>query len=416
MIKAAALVHGELSSHTVRILEIARELRRTGSFEIVFAGSGPFMGLVEEAGFDWYQTQAVSKGELYRKLDGSVIEAIYDRYNYDHFFQVEDIFLREYQPDLIFRDLFREMAGVSSKQADNRVFDVYVQKAMLSMYYHFDFRPESLPGWFDIFPQGWLMPVAPVLEDYYRKKNSKYIRKKALELGLGEYVSIEGVRPDLALFVDAPELYPLAEADEDKCRHIGPVIYNDRRPEPVWLEDFKNDSRKKVLISMGTTGEHDCDELFEAALGDGEYAVAYHSNTGKMIDGFYGCDQFNTSSIIGYCDVFVTHGGTGNTYMSLREGVPLLVLHDHFEQQANGVELARNGAAINLVKKARQPGNIRMAVEELLTMPEYRESAQKLQNSIDFENSAKRAVDYIINGFESYKKREKGLEIAEISV
>ena len=58
-IKVMGLVHGELMTHTVRIVSIAKALRKSGNYDIVFSGNGPYMSLVEDAGFDWIQTSTI---------------------------------------------------------------------------------------------------------------------------------------------------------------------------------------------------------------------------------------------------------------------------------------------------------------------------------------------------------------------
>ena len=55
------LVHGEYTSHTIRVVEIAKALRETGDFDILFSGNGPEMRFVDEAGFDWVETKTVKK-------------------------------------------------------------------------------------------------------------------------------------------------------------------------------------------------------------------------------------------------------------------------------------------------------------------------------------------------------------------
>ncbi len=406
MKKVLALVHGGLSSHTVRIVAIAKALREAGGYDILFSGTGPQMRRVESAGFEWVDTPIVSKDELYDRLAGRVVSIVFDRDNYEHYFNVEHELIRRHRPDIIVRDLFREFAGVAAKQPHTRCFDVFVQKAPLCPYYHFDFRPEALPDFFEIFPKGSLRPFARILEKRYRLSNSGYIRKKMRQLGLGKHISIDGVKPDLTLFPDSPLLFPLPEADKRSCRHIGPALYFDDDTPPVWLEDFKNDPRKKVLISMGTTGEHDQSDFFRQCFADNRYAVALYSNEQTEIGGFFGCERFNLHTVLPFCDAFVYHGGTGSTYMALKYRVPMLVLHDHFEQQVNGVELARRGLAINLRKKERSADNVRSAVDDLTKNQQWKARLAEFSAEIPFEGSEKRAVECIESAFNGFGKDE----------
>ena len=78
-LKVLALVHGQMSSHTVRVLAIAKALRQTNQYEIIFSGNGPYMKLVEEAGFEWIKTELVSKEELYSRIEQNLATIYYTK-------------------------------------------------------------------------------------------------------------------------------------------------------------------------------------------------------------------------------------------------------------------------------------------------------------------------------------------------
>ena len=310
--------------------------------------------------------------------------------------------IEKFRPDIIVREHFREMAGVAAKMKEIRAFDVFVQKATLSPYYHFDFRPEKLPEWISLFPERVLLSAARLIENHYRRKNSRYIRRKLKQLGLEKFITIDGVRPDLTLFPDAEELFELPDADRRFCKHIGPVLVTGQDPVPQWLEEYKRDKRKKILISKGTTGEYDQTNLFENTFNDGKYAIAFYSVGDRKINDFYGCNKFDIDHVLPFCDLLISHAGTGSNYLAIKHKVPMLVFYDHFEQQINAVELERKGVALRLRKNQRSRENILNAVEELLSNSKYKQNISALSERISRYDSLKLAVEYISEGFENF--------------
>jgi UDP:flavonoid glycosyltransferase YjiC (YdhE family) len=403
-IKTLALVHGQMTSHTVRVLAIAKALRQTGLYDIVFSGDGPYMKFVEEAGFEWIKTQLFNKSELNQRIDDNLATVYFTSENYDEYFQIEKAVIEKVRPDIIIRDHFREMAGVAAKIKQLRAFDVFVQKATLSPYYHFDFKPEKLPQWISIFPKRFLLFAARNIENHFRRKNSRFIRRKLKELGLQKYISIDGVRPDLTLFPDAKELFELSDADERLCKHIGPVLLTGQDPAPEWLEEFKRDKRKKILISKGTSGDYDQSELFENTFSDGKYAIAYYSVGGKKINDFYGCERFDIDKVLPVCDLIISHSGTGTNYSAIKHKIPMLVFYDHFEQQINAVELERKGIALRLDREHRRREDILSAVEKILSDDKFKQNISALSESISRYDSLKLAAEYISEGYANYKK------------
>jgi UDP:flavonoid glycosyltransferase YjiC (YdhE family) len=403
-LKLLALVHGQMSSHTVRVLAIAKALRQTNQYEIIFSGNGPYMKLVEDEDFEWIKTELVSKDELNQKIEDNLATIYYTAKNYEKYFEIEKAAIEKFRPDIIIRDHFREFAGVAAKMSSIRAFDVFVQKATLSPYYHFDFRPEKLPAWINLFPERILPSIARFIENHYRRKNSRYIRRKLKQLGLDEFITIDGVRPDLTLFPDAEELFELPDADRSFCKHIGPVLVTGQDPPAPWIEEYKRDKRKKILISKGSSGDKEETNLFKETFNNGRYAVALYLVRDKKINDFYGCNRFDIDCVLPFSDVFINHAGTGSNYFAIKHKVPMLTFYDHFEQQINAVELERKGVALRLDKNRCNRGNVLKAVKELLSNNKYKHNISALSEKISRYDSLKLALKYISEGFENFKK------------
>lgn len=396
-----ALVHGEFSAHVVRVLAVSMALRETGRYEVLFSGQGPYMSLVERAGFPWVETRTVTREEVYAAIRAEVSPLIFNAKRTEALFQVEDALLREHRPDVVLCELFRELAGIAAKQPEVRTFDVFVQKAQLSPFYAFRFVPDSLPRLFWNLPQPVLDYLAPRVEFLLRLRNSHHLRRRVTRLGLQQHLRIDGVRPDLTLIPDAPELFALHL--EPECHAIGPVLVTGQTDPPPWLPAFAADPRPKVLFSGGTTGAHEYFALLLAAFADGRYAVALHATGGAPPPDFaFGGHPFDLSSVLCHVDAFVSHGGCGSSYLGLRHRVPMLVLYEHFEQQAYAHELVARGAALSLRWTRRSPQLVRRQVDELLADPRYRQGVERLAAAIDFDGSRQRAVELIDRGFAAF--------------
>lgn len=394
MTKVLGLVHAEMSSHTIRIVEIALALTETGRYDVIISGKGPFMELARQRGLKCVETPTVTKKQLYDKLEGQVVSTVFDPENTDRIFEIEKKLLREHKPDIIIRDLFREMAGIAAKQPDTRCLDIFVQKVALCPHYHFTFRPDDLPGWVDLIPKGFLKPFEKPLEKFFRKKNAVHIRRKVRSLGLKKYESIEGVKPDFVLFPESKEVFDLPEIDGEKYKFIGPILTAKTGCEPEWLEEYKQ-RENRILISMGTTGEHEQNRFIAEVFKDTGWAVALDTNDGCNIKGFFGCSKFDPQHVLPCTDVFVTHGGSGSGYMGLKYKVPMLALHDHFEQQVNAFEFAQKGLAIYIPKRQRTVQNVRTAVQTLLTDSSYKENIKRVSEKTFSTDPLALAVKYI---------------------
>ena len=227
-LKVLGLVHGEFSSHTVRVLEIAKTLREKG-YDISFSGQGNQMSNVEKQGFRVVETRTVPGSEVLKGIEGKLFPVIFHRENIEYFFKEEDELLRREKPDMIIRDSFRELAGIASKQYG--IYDVSIQQANLSQHYHADFRPRNVPWPLSLLPEDKVIKVPftdiPVLirlgELFFRRKMSRWLHDKVKSLGLElDKRCYEGVKADLILIPDSPLLFPF-ENTTDNYKFIGPV-------------------------------------------------------------------------------------------------------------------------------------------------------------------------------------------------
>ena len=400
-----ALVHGEWSSHTILAVEIAKALRKTGDYEIIFSGTGEYMQkMVEPAEFKWIDTPKISKKQIYETITTKLIPKIFTNEDAEKYYQIESELLAKQKPDIILRDHFRELAGIVAKEKG--IYDVFIQKANCSNYYYMEhFRPSSFPRALDIILPMWVVhPFAHKIQDLIKKGVYRPISNqvKKRKLSLNPDVP-EGYEPDLVLFPDSEKLFSFPQR-KDLYKYLGPVLSNEDNTTPRWLDNFINDKRKKVVITSGSTALDNKTEMFVKAFEDNNFAVAIDTAGDNPIPKtFYGRNKFNINSVLPYADVFITHGGTGSMYFGLREGIPLLIIPNHFEQEINGNQLEKLGLGLSLMKKNLSVRNIRKNIEKIISNSSFKKNAKAFSQTMEKKDPRDLAVKYISEGYEQFK-------------
>ena len=399
-----ALVHGGYASHTVRVLEFAKKLRETGEYDILFSGTGEYMEkLIIPAGFEYVETETLPKSHIGNILENKFVPQMFDKKSAEKYFKIESDLLKKYKPDMIMRDLFREPAGIAAKLQG--IYDIFVNLASCTPHYHFDFKPINVPVEVTKYlPQGLKSNVRRMIENHARNKALIYIKKQAKKQGLKLNKNIpEGFEADLILMTDEQKLFPFNDLPEN-YKFVGPPLYFSNFKNPSWLESFKNDSRKKVLVTGGTTGVHEKTEFFIETFKDSNFAVAiYNNELNSLPSGFYGGETFNISTVLPFVDVFVTHGGLGAGYISLKSGVPLLALPNQFEQHINSVQFEKIGVGKLLLPKDISKKNIQKNINEIIDNPSFKKNACEFSREMKSKKPADLALKYISKGYEKFK-------------
>lgn len=400
-----ALIHGEWASHTIKIVEIAKALRDTGGYDITFSGVGEYMQkMVKPAGFDWVETPTLPKKQIYEAITTKIVPRVFQENDAERYYKVESELLEKHKPDIILRDLFREFAGVAAKK--QKIYDVFVQQANCSHLYYMDyFRPSSFPRSLDkLLPMWAVHPFAHKIQDAVRRRVHKPIRDLVAKVGLPlNPCAPEGYEADLVLFPDTEQLFPFPNR-KDFYKYLGPILLGDNNCSPSWLEEFREEPRKRVLITNGSTTLDDKTEMFADTFKDDKFAIAFETSGDKPVPRkFYGGHKFNVDLVLPYVDVFITHGGMGSTYFGLKNGVPMLIIPNHFEQEINGHQLNLIGAGLYLMKKSLSEKAVKMAVEKIVSDDSFRQRAMEISSDLKGKNPLELAVQYISEGYGKFK-------------
>jgi UDP:flavonoid glycosyltransferase YjiC (YdhE family) len=172
---------------------------------------------------------------------------------------------------------------------------------------------------------------------------------------------------------------------------VGPVARASRPVAlPGWWSDL-DDGRPVVHVSQGTVANEDPSELIAPtlrALADRDVLVVVTTGGAPLAALGTLPPNARAAEFIGYddlmprADVFVTNGGYGGLHYALAHGVPMVVAGDTEDkaETTRRVEWSRTG--VNLGTARPDETVIARAVDEVLTVPSYREHARALQTEI----------------------------------
>lgn len=407
LIKVLGLVYGGYSSHTARVLEIAKALRETGRYSVLFSGSGPFMKLVEQEGFEWVETPTIPLEKL---LEGERKDGLFGYYDSDTVnkqYEIEFSLLKQYAPDIIIRDEFRDIAALTAKVAG--VYDVYLKQANMSPYYYFRFLPKNL-SWIEKTDESMDEKGINRLMRAVRTEFSKYLHEKAKNLGFTlDLNSVAGVEPDLTLIPDSEYLFSLTGIP-DSYKYIGPLMVRQKQSPPEWKDQFSASQKIRILITGGTTNMFDYMRLYQDAFSGGDYCVAMFTvNSDCPQDFFHG--EFRISDVLNSADLFITHGGLGSTYMGLLSGTPMIAVYSHVEQQTNAYEIQNLGIGTGLDASTVTALELRKAADNIVKDRRFSRRSKKVAEILSEEESALTlAVQYISDGYDNFVKTRRVID------
>jgi len=402
--KVLSLVHGEYICHTIRVLEISKALKQNKNYEIIFSGTGKYIEeLVKPAGFKCINTPTISTLKITHTLKNKFIPEIFDENDAEKYYKIESELLKQQKPDIILRDHFREFAGIAAKKQG--IYDVFIQLASCSPYLNIDFRPSNFPNLLNtLIPEALTKPIRPYIVKKIRKKANKHILNHVKKQGIKINKNLpEGYEADLTLFGDEPELFPL-QGTNGTHKFIGPPLFFDNFKTPEWIDSFKKDKRKKILITSGTTGVHEKSDLIKNLVSNNKkYAIAVYANNSDLSKEFYGGNNFNISAVLPFADIAITHGGLGAEYISLKSGTPILALPHQIEQEINSVQLEKLGLGISIPFKKSSPEKIKNGLETLLQNTSFKQNAQKFAEKMNQKDPRELAIKYISEGYKNFK-------------
>lgn len=388
-------------SETQRMTYIAEELIKRGC-EVIFMGDGKYAYLIENL-----QCQ-----RIYPECDEKWFtqERIHKMLNLDQYGngygtaeEIEEVVKEEIKiietckPDIILTG-YRNTLTVSAKAA--KVPLVWCLSAVVSPMF-FQKGLATIPV--DIKVNHFLTNITDEKqkEKYYAKfacmnalsnnSTSKEWNKVLKKYGLPEFKSDMMIfQGDYNLMSDASELFQELGKGNKQYGFCGPFQPRDEEMElPKWLEDYKPNGRKVVLITMGSSGSVDILKEVLDSLAGLEYDF-FVSTLGKLDkpeetypDNFYFADKFPIRSILEKVDGCIIHGGQGTLYSVAFSGKPFVGVPMFNEQQYNLKNLTKKyPSGLTVLKNEISSEKMQWAVREIMEQESYQENAEKLKQQL----------------------------------
>jgi UDP:flavonoid glycosyltransferase YjiC (YdhE family) len=117
--------------------------------------------------------------------------------------------------------------------------------------------------------------------------------------------------------------------------------------------------------------------------------------------------------ILPHVDVMITNGGYGGTQMALAHGIPLVLAGSTDDKKEVSARVEWAGAGINLRKLRPSSKEIRNAVKAVLSNPQYKNNAKKIQEDFQNYNAPLRVSELleslVLNKSNSFQKRQAGI-------
>ena len=158
---------------------------------------------------------------------------------------------------------------------------------------------------------------------------------------------------------------------------------------PAWVSDLPD--QPVVYATMGTAfNQVEC--ILEVVLeGLRNESITLIVTTGRDRDpASFGSQPPNVhleryvpqSLLFPYCDLVLTHGGSGTVLTALGHGLPMIIVPVSADQPDNARRCEQLGVARVIPPENRTPAAFRDAVREVLGDPRYRRNAGQLREEM----------------------------------
>ncbi len=211
---------------------------------------------------------------------------------------------------------------------------------------------------------------------------------------------------DLYLQIGTPGFeYPRTDLSAN-VRFVGALLpYSVGTEREIWPDERMRHYQKVVLVTQGTV-EKDTRKILEPALiafrdsdvlvvvatgGSGTYELREkYAAANVIIEDFIPFDR-----VMPFASVFVTNGGYGGTLLSIKNRLPMVAAGVHEGKNEVCKRIGYFKLGIDLGTETPDAPAIRLAVEEVLADPTYRENVTRLADEFATYHAEERCAGYI---------------------
>ncbi|WP_313090586.1 glycosyltransferase [Chryseobacterium flavum] len=197
-------------------------------------------------------------------------------------------------------------------------------------------------------------------------------------------------------------------------KFTGPLLTERRISCEFDWDRLKNASNKKILVSIGTTFDHDHKKAFFQkvvdAFKDEDVTVVVVSDPQlfeRWPDNFMVYRQVPQLDLLPHLDGVVCHGGHNTVSETLSNGIPLVVIPIAYDQSHVAGRVVRTEAGERLNFNRFKANHLREAVQQILNNPGYREAAQKVGQSFAEAGGTATAASLLEQAISKASKPEK---------
>lgn len=267
--------------------------------------------------------------------------------------------LKEYQPDMVI--------------GDHQLFAAAIAAKILGLPYTTSVTAPAAIKIMDELPKVHEWEVNKILE----------LQK---ELGITENRSL-ATSDLLTLVLTSSHFFGEMELPSH-YQFTGPVLTERRISCEFNWDKFKNKTNKKILVSIGTTFDHDHKKAFFQKVVDAfkeeDLTVVVVSDPQlfeQWPDNFMVYQQVPQLDLLPHLDGVVCHGGHNTVSETLSNGLPLVVIPIAYDQSHVAGRVVRTNAGERLNFNRFKAGHLRDAVHQILNNPAYREAARTVRQS-----------------------------------
>lgn len=267
--------------------------------------------------------------------------------------------LKEYQPDMVI--------------GDHQLFAAAIAAKILGLPYTTSVTAPAAIKIMDELPKVHEWEVNKILE----------LQK---ELGITENRSL-ATSDLLTLVLTSSHFFGEMELPSH-YQFTGPVLTERRISCEFNWDKFKNKTNKKILVSIGTTFDHDHKKAFFQKVVDAfkeeDLTVVVVSDPQlfeQWPDNFMVYQQVPQLDLLPHLDGVVCHGGHNTVSETLSNGLPLVVIPIAYDQSHVAGRVVRTNAGERLNFNRFKAGHLRDAVHQILNNPAYREAARVVRQS-----------------------------------
>ena len=393
----AIFTDGGFLAHVTRTFEVARVLRDHFGHRVVFCGSGQYMDIPRNAGFEVREVYTVDR-DMTMKLArrAGLCSLKWWRAECDKSVASDIEVLSELKPDVVIGDMHWSLCTSARVLA---IPYVAITNAAWTRWYAEPIEPPQ--GHFSTKLLGKtltkaLFPKIKSALTWYYGLGYTHVRKK---YGLPPVHSIyDLIEGDMTLLADIPEFMACKPGMPSSFRYVGPILWEAALPPPRWLKRL--DRRRPTLyFTMGSTGDV---AFFNEAIrvfGDTEYQVLITTgglaDLGSVPDNVFVEKYANGQALLDVSDAVISHGGNGTIYQALSRGVPIVGFPSIFDQEINMQRVTALGAGLRMWRSEYDARALKTAVDEILYDSTYRERCEALARRIAHFHGPYRAAVHI---------------------